>query len=849
MAQSLIDTTAGAGDTAKAGGDKINANFTELFTRIAALEAGGGTTTPTVTLSAAQSRAEGNSGATAYTYTITRSAAVSPVNVAWSFAAGGTNAADYVGGTLPAGGTVAMGTGVLTGTFTVQVQGDATVEPDESFTVSITAPSGYGAGANMSATGTILNDDVASSAADLSTRYSTSFTGLTTYTPLRNNPDGRWASYSDDGSTVGQDRWYYQNEQIACQGADFQQPGRTFTAVDIGSAGAKGGGLRYKNVGSLIEHEAVYAGVDAANCLFGRLNTSAFELNRKVGGTITNLATVGGAWNGTIPTNAVVDFKVVDGYWEVFVNDVLKGAGSNAGAILGTRYGFGTFLDGAVIDDVSVYSLAGRATLSPPAQNFWASEFVNDGSQTSDYTGRLVPLSGTYSTNAGMVAPTAMQAQLRDLTTGAVVQAWTDMTGFVASAGAWSANIQCPAGGPYIPQVRFKNDTSVMGSLSPAQANQISVGGVTAYYGQSNAAYTYGIGSPDPALDAYTNAKTWSFNEDLLDRRTGTHKWEFGVGAQTRVHAHCRVMSDKFGIPWGAVGGGVGSRDAESLKPGGLVSSQDYDGSYITHWQSLTKQITVAGAIGRMVALVYDQGEAESEGTGVLDTTTFVADLTLMFDTFKSDLNAGRNSPTLITLTGRESTGVGTGQQDNNWPKIRAAEKNLSLTYTRGMVGHHNNGVTMGDTIHYGSGANGGLQKARRAALTLAYHLTGTGWPGYGPRMLTGTRSGAVITVPITANGAKSFEAINGETAGAGSASALTGWEVSADNFATLLTITSAVLSGSNVVVTLAATPSGAVKVRNHGHRNPNTTSIVNGVYSDGTRIAAEPIVIPLTVS
>ena len=116
---------------------------------------------PTVTLSAAQSKSEGNSGATLFTYTVTRSASSGAVAVPWSFTAGGTSADDFTGGTFPAGGTVNMADGVATGTFSVSVNGDTVVEGNETFTVFISTPSGYVAGTGTSATGTIVNDDVA----------------------------------------------------------------------------------------------------------------------------------------------------------------------------------------------------------------------------------------------------------------------------------------------------------------------------------------------------------------------------------------------------------------------------------------------------------------------------------------------------------------------------------------------------------------------------------------------------------------------------------------------------------------------------------------------------------------
>lgn len=114
---------------------------------------------PNVTISGAQSKVEGNSGTTTWTYTVTRSTAYGATAINWTFAAGTTSAADFQGGDLPVGGTVNLANGVAAGTFTITTVGDTVVEPDEVFTVSITAPPGYTLGTPSSATGTILNDD------------------------------------------------------------------------------------------------------------------------------------------------------------------------------------------------------------------------------------------------------------------------------------------------------------------------------------------------------------------------------------------------------------------------------------------------------------------------------------------------------------------------------------------------------------------------------------------------------------------------------------------------------------------------------------------------------------------
>jgi hypothetical protein len=105
------------------------------------------------------SKAEGDSGGTPFTFTVTRSGNTSgAASVDW--AVGGTaRAADYVGNALPSG-TVSFAAGETAKTVAIQVQGDAAFEGDESFRVTLSDPSGAQLGTAV-ARGTIRNDDVA----------------------------------------------------------------------------------------------------------------------------------------------------------------------------------------------------------------------------------------------------------------------------------------------------------------------------------------------------------------------------------------------------------------------------------------------------------------------------------------------------------------------------------------------------------------------------------------------------------------------------------------------------------------------------------------------------------------
>ena len=119
---------------------------------------------PSITIAASDAdKAEGTGGGTtAFAFTVTRAGGLSAVStVAWAVAGSGANvanAADFVGGVLPAG-VVTFAVGEATKTITVNVASDALVEADEGFAVTLSAPTGATLGGAALASGTIRNDD------------------------------------------------------------------------------------------------------------------------------------------------------------------------------------------------------------------------------------------------------------------------------------------------------------------------------------------------------------------------------------------------------------------------------------------------------------------------------------------------------------------------------------------------------------------------------------------------------------------------------------------------------------------------------------------------------------------
>jgi uncharacterized delta-60 repeat protein len=106
------------------------------------------------------STVEGNSGTKSLTFTVNLSAASGKtVTVNYAFSDGSAIAhSDYTG----TNGTLTFAPGETSKTITAQIIGDTIYEPDESFTVTLSSPTGAAIGL-ASAAGTILNDDSAPS--------------------------------------------------------------------------------------------------------------------------------------------------------------------------------------------------------------------------------------------------------------------------------------------------------------------------------------------------------------------------------------------------------------------------------------------------------------------------------------------------------------------------------------------------------------------------------------------------------------------------------------------------------------------------------------------------------------
>jgi hypothetical protein len=121
---------------------------------------------PTLSISPLSAdKQEGNIGSTPFTFTVSRSGDTSiPVSFSWEINPSGNqpaSASDFAGGLWPSG-TVVLAGGETSHQITINVVGDATFEPTETFSISLAGATGANLLANAAfAEGRIQNDDIA----------------------------------------------------------------------------------------------------------------------------------------------------------------------------------------------------------------------------------------------------------------------------------------------------------------------------------------------------------------------------------------------------------------------------------------------------------------------------------------------------------------------------------------------------------------------------------------------------------------------------------------------------------------------------------------------------------------
>lgn len=442
-------------------------------------------------------------------------------------------------------------------------------------------------------------------------------------------------------------------------------------------------------------------------------------------------------------------------------------------------------------------------------------------------------------------APSKIQWALFDPETDTVVKDWALVPSGDATigSGAWSVNIIVPWGlngrKAYCIGFRPVDGSNVADPLAAVISNRefsptIGIVGI----GQSNPDFL----ASNSVTGSYTNFPGgYRYSKAAPPATTGTKadvaKYYENTNATAindRMAGGLDILTAYFNGPVSYSSIAVSGSTADGLAPGGV------NWSYIT---------THAANSGPFEYIYLGQGESDSVSVGVASLWSSRWISYIPGYRALSQQPGGTIIPVFLNLLGRVGTDIPAGREVHRQQDLFLAAMASDNVY----LSQHYVGCLMVDGSHFveQSGGIGDHEVGRRLGLSIRNYASGTGYNGVGPLFGTPVRSGATITIPITLNGATSLEARNGQDQSlTADPNVLKSWDVSSDDFATLLPINSAVLSGSNVVITLSAAPGVPVKVRNHANgavATEDITSWVFGAYADGTYIGAKPIFTPLT--
>lgn len=646
--------------------------------------------------------------------------------------------------------------------------------------------------------------------------YFNDFTGIADAAKLRDLPG--WAAYSSIDSThASRDQWQVQSEAVTrlnVSNDSTTSPGIFVVGRDTSSTNHiyKCRLVTLPNSGARIV--LVVAATAENNCVLLEVTNSSgimqnFVIRKNVGGTLTQLLSQAGsasALGRRLQAGDDIELHVLDQRVHLFVNgyritpalgsDLDTGGAFTKGAICGHGTASGA---GCVFDDEYMAPLASALTLTA-TEIFWPGSAILGG--------RSVPLSGTYTGDVQ-----ALDYRVVNDTTGAQVTPWARVTGAVIGSGTWSSS-------PFVPMCSLATNPKIRIQLRAANdidatvmTGATAVGIEVTSYGQSNSFYR---GLVSATSHAVSNAYTWSADSGSV--------WQGGATTTTtRSQLWATKLAELSGIPCGVVIAGVGSASIASL-----VS---------THWPATVARLTSANANGYVSAWLWTQGESESNGAGVFDSTAYRDNFDVLLGLLRGGVSANASVPVGVCVIGKNSGTHFSGQTfgDANWSAARACL--FGLTDKPGVhIATSLFDATMVDTLHYVADAY--VENGRRAGLSMRKALGYGGYDGRGPIITGAVRSGAVVTLGVDLNGAASI-------AGTG----LTNYDVSVDNFVTTLPISSVAVAGSSIVITLAADPGAPVKVRSFYGMNFGTPTLAIGTYSDGTTIPVEPLYTPITLA
>lgn len=526
---------------------------------------------------------------------------------------------------------------------------------------------------------------------------------------------------------------------------------------------------------------------DYLNFIGVRYWGSALELYHRTGSTTQNrIEFISGA---TVLVGDTVKLEVDGETLRCYVNNVQVGSDND---ITGIQSG----------NNAGLFAAGATGAVDPVFGDLEIGTLVSDTIEIDAEADRKIfpvfgatrshTISGTYS---GVTVPTNIEYRVEEFIGGATVSDWAVLDAS-PSAGTYSGTVNIPKGNFYKILTRFSNLTSII-----TNTNRIGFGILAEFSGQSNTVSLFGVGNVVAVND----------NTAIFD---GSTVWALPNTEIVTEALNALAVANSCVV--GAYDTSVGSSDIASFVSGGA------------NYAARQAALTAAGS--ELNFFYWGQGESDVGGT----QANYESELAVLHtDILTRTSQASSTLPMFIAQLGRNDGATG---NDSGWQGIRAAQTVFANTTTDVYISHQTMDLPMGDALHRNT--SGSVQECLRFSDSFNAVYIGSGDNGLGVIPTSASASGS--DVEITHD-------FNGSTLITLPANSKDGYEVSEDDFSTLLTINSIATSTNKITLTMAVPLTTSAKVRSQQGQDPDNAKMpVGDVTYNSQTVMVEPIVTEL---
>ena len=408
-------------------------------------------------------------------------------------------------------------------------------------------------------------------------------------------------------------------------------------------------------------------------------------------------------------------------------------------------------------------------------------------------TAKTITFAGRYD---NPTAPSSVEVKIVRDGTSTLVQDWTALSSATISGGSYSGSLSVPSSDYWYNYIaRIKDSGGTVLATSSQTSNGWTVGELWGCAGQSNMEKMFSVSStpPTPASTTMMYSGGWTAVT--------------GNGAIRLAN----LLHTALGCPVGLVAGAVNDTGLVYNAGSGIwqAGSSPYD-NFLT---------AISAVGGDLAGILFHQGEADMKGG--TSNAAYQAQLTTLYTGFKAAVTRTTNLYFGLAITGCFQNATAT---DATCQAIREAQASwIASTGGKTFISGCSLDMVRTDAAHWTAPYY--ERMARRYAQSILYARGDATYDGVGPSISTAHYYGSTIDLAFDMHNHASLTELDGSTDGG----SLTGLEVSADNFATNLTINSTSIISGGLRLAMSAALSGTPKIRNLYGDEPTITNTVHG--------------------